>query len=798
MKRAISLLLAIMILVGIAAIPAQANERSSTVYGQRLDDFLQYGLGLNMQDKGAYYELGGRFYDSGSMRNTIEVADFLADTGKSKPEEEDYIRILAELIVLHDLENAELVSRQKAQDTLKNGTDYAVDLGKIAIDGVAIYFGAQKGSQLAGYAKVGFDAVGSLLDIGKDIAKANANMAALLQDYSDACDFLTAVEKNASGDLRSAARKMRESMDTMLETRIDGISKKADIISVEGIKFLFTDDLFDALKDSDLVKKNKALASCMEHCNAAYAVLKGIPYLKLGFGIGKLVGNLTVGGENLLKRYLEIMALHDIADALYPSLEDAKDKFSRNYGGEDEEPYAHAYVDLGMYVTSLRQRGEYCLYSVCASDGQLLSAFHTKYDESNDAWYERQTDEIAAMRDVLRHIFDPVYGSDFGEVVSFGGRSYYWQYSLGSYFPDGFFGSYAVDGTVKNDLICLTGNEWEVIKRAPGTGDLAYAAGKLFYEEIVDPVSGETRVVALDTTNDYQEIRFAMGELLGVTEDGRYVIFLDADKSKIRAIEAKTTDYVDICPSKNEYGLMNTYVDTVDDYVIYEEPNDDIVSLKMRFIESGAEHFLGTFEADPPYIMSTSNNVAEHRIAYLNGVRHMFFSYGATGGSALMYQGGKIASVLIDPEKNRVGEMTVLAGSDDDLVSQDFILNSTGGVTVVDGRIPDLFYVGGPTLYYVSDGVVYTISQETGEAEAVFTPADYSGYSSLKLNVEEDGKLFQAASVSVTGGYVFVHATHSRANPDYDLGWREGYTITGGVMFRKDLETGEVKILYTY
>lgn len=168
----------------------------------------------------------------------------------------------------------------------------------------------------------------------------------------------------------------------------------------------------------------------------------------LGKITGTLVGNVVVGGENLINRVLEIMAIYDISVILQEEIIQTGTKFLNNLGKNKEEELIDIYIAFSNYLIDCRIRGEYCLYSIVAEDAGLLSWFNMNSAEEARKWYDSKTKKILAIQDNLLKVCErenieiSSYFEQYEQLVQKLGMSPtdYWQFpDSNSYEKDKFY-----------------------------------------------------------------------------------------------------------------------------------------------------------------------------------------------------------------------------------------------------------------------------------------------------------------------------------------------------------------------
>lgn len=124
----------------------------------------------------------------------------------------------------------------------------------------------------------------------------------------------------------------------------------------------------------------------------------------LGCLIGKMIGNVAVGGEDIINRVTEMMALYDISEILEDKVLELGNEFLEVYGTKDEEKVVGDYVLYSQYLIGCRIRGEYCVYSIAVKDAGLRSYFSKETSETAEMWYQNKTRNILMIQDNLLNL----------------------------------------------------------------------------------------------------------------------------------------------------------------------------------------------------------------------------------------------------------------------------------------------------------------------------------------------------------------------------------------------------------
>lgn len=389
---------------------AEETSKPSTPLGEKAFEYISRGDWKMLADSEYYGYLSfTREFRSNSMSMSfLATIDKLIDTG-AKPDKEKYMDVLINLIGTYDSENSTDIAKQKEQDNLKGAKEYGEDIIDIAKDSISYFGGSYPAvTEIESYVSHAMEAVYQGKESVENWIETLSELETVIQNYGRYDLFLQTVEENTSDkDLKDACSTLRTSMQKAAKIRMESYNDVKDknfenwsgaffsesfFTAVRAIPEYASDDTFQFFVDGadDFLSKVGTLKSSWE----------------LGKKIGTLVGNLTVGGENLINRVLEMMALHDINESLRTATLNLQNTFLDSMGTEEEEGLADQYITLLKYVIGCHIRGEYCLYSVVASDAGLLSWFNKQSVQEAEAWYENQAKILSDADAVLDNMVE--------------------------------------------------------------------------------------------------------------------------------------------------------------------------------------------------------------------------------------------------------------------------------------------------------------------------------------------------------------------------------------------------------
>lgn len=382
MKRIISVLL-IMILTLSLSFPVSADESSNiqacSVSGKKMFQYMQGDNGklLTLRKNYGYMTFIGDFKSNALSLYLLEMTDKLIDTGAA-PDKEKYMETLVNIIATYDMDRADDIAKQSNMDNLKTLKDYAMDCTEMGKNAVSVMVGTNPAaSELETTLSTAVDGLSVLIDNTDNWISALSNLETIVKDYSEHDNFLKLLEEKSNGELKEAAQTLRKGMKKALEIKLDTYQDVSDKNYKNYEEFFFSDFFFDAVKQLPEYENDEALKYFID---AGDNVVSKVGTLESAWDLGKIIGTMVgdavVGGENLINRVLEMMAIYDISEILQEKILDTGTEFLNDLGKDNEESLVETYIALSNYLIGCRIRGEYCLYSIVAEDAGLLSWFN--------------------------------------------------------------------------------------------------------------------------------------------------------------------------------------------------------------------------------------------------------------------------------------------------------------------------------------------------------------------------------------------------------------------------------------
>lgn len=408
MKKIISMILIIVLLLTICT-PVSAKETSDnnfhSISKKNLLDYLQGDMPklLVISSNYGYMMFIKEFKNNVWSKNLFETTDKLINTG-TKPDKQKYMEVLINIIATYDLDNASNISEQKKRDNLKDFKDYAVDYAEASSKAVSMMVGNNPAAkELETFISTAISGLSTLMTNTDNWIEGLSNLETIVQNYASHDKFLEMIEKKSNGHLKEAARTLRMGMAEAIEIKLNTYNEISNENFENYQEFFFSDVFFNGLKYTKEYESDEALKFLVDSGNnliSKISMLKGS--WELGKLVGILVGDFAVGGEDLINRVLEMMALYDISSVLKNEVLEIGNEFKEN-SNNIEANIVNDYVSFSQYLIGCRIRGEYCLYSIVANDAGLLSWFNKKSTKKAKEWYDTKTEKILAIqRELLK------------------------------------------------------------------------------------------------------------------------------------------------------------------------------------------------------------------------------------------------------------------------------------------------------------------------------------------------------------------------------------------------------------
>lgn len=421
-KRMISFILVIIMLFSVFTPVYASNSEYKQPISAYGDEMLEYLLTDNhklliIRDNYGYMQFADKFRQNAASLFLLEMTDLLIQTGM-EPDKSKYIEVLINIMGTYELDNATDISTQKSMDNLKSVQDYAMDI--VDIGTKAVSFMVANNPEVSEFEEAISTAIGRMSTLKDDInnwVEALSNLETIVEDYSKYDDFLELIEQKSTGELKEAASTLRSGMRKAFTIKLDTYGEVSDDNFDNFSELFFSDIFWKVLKQTEDYEKDETLKEVVDAGDSFVSKIEDlINSWELALGIGKLVGNVTVGAENLVNRVLEIFALSDISAILQLEVTELSIDFFEKIGTQEEAKSIDQYELFAQYLIGCRIRGEYCLYSIVANDAGLLSWFNKKSAEEAKNWYETKADKILDIQKELLKVKNNKI--DYTEIVT--------------------------------------------------------------------------------------------------------------------------------------------------------------------------------------------------------------------------------------------------------------------------------------------------------------------------------------------------------------------------------------------
>lgn len=371
-----------------------------------------------------------------------------------------------------------------------------------------------------------------------------------------------------------------------------------------------------------------------------------------------------------------------------------------------------------------------------------------------------------------------------GNVVGTDSEVYYWRYSDGSLAGSGMMGWYPPQPGVSSKLICRRADGTEtVLFEGEAGGRIALAGERIFFEVPVGNYGG-TGICSCDRDGG-NRMDHGEGELLAVVNGGTSVLCDAGYGSSI--------DRITVSDSSRAVLAQGRYLTHRGDLVYFQPPEADGAAAACGQVTLSRIRVNGTERED---LYTTAPDLYPSTIqseAYVANLvvtdKKLYFSYGSVGGTGVFYQGGKIVSMGLDGK-----DPQVVAG-EGGLVEAGFTVDDNGNVHVNQVGEGEVFF-DPDRESFAYDGVIYIYDPVTTAPQPLFEAGDYAVAGSGKCGVIGTTCLSLDWAERI-GDKAYCLLSYGTESASGSLGWRICYDRQNTTMLCKDMETGQVTVLYT-
>lgn len=395
--------------------------------------------------------------------------------------------------------------------------------------------------------------------------------------------------------------------------------------------------------------------------------------------------------------------------------------------------------------------------------------------------YEKNEEDISWIEKLVR-------SAGFGNVVTIGGDTYYWRYSSASFAELG-YADFDYSST-ENAMVCMDADgKTKTLFTVCGSGEFAVGNGFVVYQESGSEQGYGTGIYLTDLQGK-EHTWIGGGTLRGISEDGRYVFMhrYGAGSDSKRYLDVYDTvakERSTLCEGLNQFVVYYNGRIYYTKEVSYDEARQGKVDLWSILPDGTDQIHLYTTKAD----MQNGYGCGAAGVDQIRFTKdHIYFSYGSIGGTGNFMQGARIVQVGYDG-----ADGAVVAGKDV-LVDGQFTVTADGQVNSQEHVYLEMYSMGDPL--EVTDGNVSLRDPVTGVPKAVLQYGEYGALDGRKLRVEDADGIGMISFVEEHGGKLYC-LLHSATITDDPLSWTQRYTRQRTVLLMKDLQTGEVMVLYS-
>lgn len=363
-----------------------------------------------------YKQLSNVIRSSAADQYMLSIIDFYISTG-AEPDKRKYEEVLMNIIMTSEYDSSEKISEQCKMDKMKSGKEYLMDAKDAVNSAIQIYSGIHStDNEWEEALTTAIDGLSTLTDNTDNLLDALCDLETILYNYGKLDELLNYIYENSSGELKKAAQELNSGMKSLMCIKLEMYNDVSNKNFQNYTELLFTDSFIKAVKLSDEYANDENLKFFVDKADGLFEVLDVMKNSwNLGVIIGKTIGNITVGGENIIRRVHEIEALSDIEDVLSNKILEEQNVLLGNQTIENLQNYVY---DCNI-LTGTHIRGEYCVYSIIAKDAGWLSLLNFSKAEDAKQWYDLKTERILKISSNLENLLNDFKSEEI--------KDYEWQ-----------------------------------------------------------------------------------------------------------------------------------------------------------------------------------------------------------------------------------------------------------------------------------------------------------------------------------------------------------------------------------
>ncbi len=491
----------------------------------------------------------------------------------------------------------------------------------------------------------------------------------------------------------------------------------------------------------------------------------------------ELLNALTAGNdldeESLQEARNAYLLLVRTYTRAWDKLIQVKDQEGYRYEGEKEELEA---LRLQGYALSVR------LNESAQFDNTLMleEDFGNLYHEDIETGGLREEIPLSLIHEKV--VFDTALpAGDVAQAAD--GTIYYWEYHAGSFEAEAPLAYYQpVVGAVNRLMERKPAGETSVVVETEGSGSLALTDEAIFFERPIDTMS-HTEIFRLNLSDHSIE---SLGEGKLQAAAGEAVICSDNNETQLDCILPEDGTRKKIADG--------SFLAAYEGKIYYQPQEADTDAAAKGQVTLAVVNPVGS---DPQTLCTTAPDVSDGTMNSSAAISHMvfhrddiYFSYGAYGGTALDFLGGRIMRVKKD------GSQAEVAAGSEELQGAIFSVQDDG--TVVSQSIDEVDTMISPMdTYYTRDGNIYFFD-ENGAPEALVGQSDYSSVADIPCGqIALQGNSLSVSFAQKVGDCIYMQMDYGEATAG-SMGWRTNMAWIRSALLCKNLTTGETETIYTF
>lgn len=335
----------------------------------------------------------------------LSISNLTIDTGVY-PTKRDYQEALMNIIMTSELDTSKKVSEQYKFDNLKSAKDYAMDFKDMATSYISIYTNINPNNKKWGKAlSETIDGISMIADNTDSWVNAFSDLQTIMHMYNKYDELTKYIYENSNGKLKEAAKELNSGLTDLMCVRLDVFTEALTENIDNYSNYIFSDEFIVSAKSIEELDNNEFIKFLFDNAEKYLSLIAGeyVASWNLGKLIGKTIGNLVIGGENLIKRVIEIEALSDIEEVISKKVFEQQEELLSNQNIENLENYVHdCELLIGIHI-----RGEYSFKSIIMNDAGLVSCINNVIGNNKaQNLFEQTTERLVKISDNLNLLLE--------------------------------------------------------------------------------------------------------------------------------------------------------------------------------------------------------------------------------------------------------------------------------------------------------------------------------------------------------------------------------------------------------